>query len=159
MIEQYTQYMEQISGLSGQIASFFVFSTEEFLSESLSGGADYPALVLDPLSGGLSGTRYDNPIDTVTGHFAVLLSVDIADTPARMRAADRARQIGLSLLSRISRDTARGESSCPIASLSEDSIRWEMWGPVYSHLFGAYFTFDMYFRADPSTEPPFTDGL
>lgn len=129
------KYLSNLATSSVHVASF-CDGLEAALAKEGENALNYPALLMEPLSGRYTDNREDNPLNIVRGGFSVLIPAEDNDSDKITAAIDKAFEIGAKFIAKINEDQ---DSALP--DFDPDKVEWEEVGPLLSGAYGVLFTF------------------
>lgn len=149
-VRDYLHYFQTLSQEHILIKDFFVMDINEPLA-AMRDSIQYPALILNTLSGRISASNHDNILDEVKGGFLIIDRLaNVDDFAAEMLLLQNMKQIGTDIISRMNYDLIKCEPRAQkaIVGFSLNSVSYNMLDGIFDNCFGFLFTFRILTKTD-----------
>jgi hypothetical protein len=146
--EQYEAYFENLATKHTDIQhssshkKFSAINIDDLLND-LNGPQEFPAMVLEKMSGQIRGIDNGNLVQYPDGAFAILKKVADEDVPGEKQAYQDAYAIGCEILAYMNDEYQRNANTIARFFEPQGGVRWENVGPVYDNCFGVRFQFTL----------------
>jgi len=144
-ISCYIEYFRKIAFEHKEINGFYMMDINEVL-EGLRSTVNYPALILENLSGSYMASNLDNPLEVINGGFLIIDHMPNPDDfPGEVVIIDRMNQIGQQVIARMLHDHLKCEQLAEkvIPGFDVNSVSFEVIGPIFDNDFGVMISFKL----------------
>ena len=124
--------------------------------ESLRGTVQYPALILENLSGSYQASNLDNPLKVINGGFLIIGHLNNPDDfQGEMHLIGRMKAIGHQVIARMLHDHLKCEviAEKAIQGFDINSVTYEVIGPVFDNDFGVLYSLNIQDILDIEYDP------
>jgi hypothetical protein len=146
--EAYESYFENLAANhvaiqhSAEHKKFTAINIDDLLND-LNGPQEFPAMVLEKMSGQIRGIDNGNLVQYPDCAFAILYQVGDENVAAEKQAYQDAYTVGCEILAYMNDEYQRNVDSIARYFEPEGGVRWENVGPVYDYCFGVRFQFSL----------------
>ncbi|MDP1624110.1 MAG: hypothetical protein Q8M08_17440 [Bacteroidales bacterium] len=154
-VRAYLRYFQNLAQWHNDLHDFYVMDINEPL-QALRGSMQFPALIMNSLSGSFVAPNLDNTLDEVKGGFLVLGRLDnVDDFSGEMLLLQHMKQIGQSIFSRMNHDllTCEPRALKAILGFNINSVSYQMVDGIFDNCFGFLFSFRIHTKLDLSYNP------
>jgi len=149
-VRAYLHYFQTLAHEHVSIKDFYVMDINEPLA-ALRDKIQYPALIMNTMTGSFLAPNHDNLLDEVRGGFLILGRLDnVDDFSGEMLMFQQMKQIGTDIISRMNHDLMKYEPIAQKAILGFhlNSVSYQMVDGIFDNCFGFLFTFRVTSSAD-----------
>lgn len=142
-INSYIEYFRRLASEHKEIKRFYMMDINEIL-DGLRSTVQYPALILENLSGSYIASNLDNPLEVINGGFLIIDHLKNPDDfQGEIALIDRMKEIGQQVIARMLHDHLKCESLAEkaIPGFDVNTVTFEVLGPVFDNDFGVLFSF------------------
>ena len=142
-ISSYIEYFRRLATEHKEINGFYMMDINEIL-DGLRSTVQYPALILENLSGSYMASNLDNLLEVINGGFLIIDHLpNLDDFQGEMALIDRIKQIGHQVIARMLHDHLKCEPLLEkaISGFDLNTVTFEVIGPVFDNDFGMLFSF------------------
>ena len=167
-VRAYLNYFQNLARQHKDIKEFYVMDLNEPL-QALRGSMQFPALIMNTLTGNFMAPNHDNTLDETNGSFLILGQLaNVDDFSAEMLMFQHTKQIGQSIISRMNYDLMKCEPRATKALIGFriDSVSYQMIDGIFDNCFGFLFSYRFISSVDLSYNPlqwdenkPYDDGF
>jgi hypothetical protein len=142
-ISSYIGYFRRLAAEHKEINGFYMMDINEIL-DGLRSTVQYPALILENLSGSYMVSNLDNPLEVINGGFLIIDHLPNPDDfQGEMVLIDGMKQIGHQVIARMLHDKMMCEplAEKAIPGFDINTVTFEVIGPVFDSDSGVLYSF------------------
>lgn len=142
-INSYVEYFRTLAREHKEINDFYMMDINEIL-DGLRSTVQYPALILENLSGSYFASNLDNPLEVINGGFLIIGHLKNPDDfPGEMLLIDFMKTIGHQVIARMLYDHLNCEllAEKAIPGFDVNSVTFEVIGPIFDNDYGLLYTY------------------
>ncbi|MCX6250587.1 MAG: hypothetical protein NTX61_07540 [Bacteroidetes bacterium] len=154
-ISSYIEYFRQLSIEHKEINGFYMMDINEIL-DGLRSTVQFPALILENLSGSYMASNLDNPLEVINGGFLIIDHLKNPDYfQGEMALIDRMKEIGHQVIARMLHDHLKCEplAEKAIPGFDINSVIFGVIGPVFDNDYGCLFSIKIFDTIDLEHNP------
>jgi len=146
--EQYRSYFENIAEQNVDIAhspthkSFNAINIDDLIND-LNGPAEFPAMMLEKMSGRIRGVDNGNLFQFPDAAFTILIQCPDEDYQRENEIYNQAYAIGMEIFAYLNEEYQTNANTIARYFEPEKGITWENVGPVYDNCYGVRFQFSL----------------
>ena len=154
-IKAYLDYFQILALQHVDIKSYYMMDINEPLA-ALRGEMQFPALIMNTVSGNFTASNLDNVLDEIKGGFLIVSRLtNTDDFPCEMLLLEDMKRIGADIISRMNHDLMKCEPRAQKAILGFrlGSVSYQMVDAIFDNCFGFLFSFKMFSKINLDYNP------
>jgi hypothetical protein len=154
-IKAYLDYFQILALQHVDIKSYYVMDINEPLA-ALRSEMQFPALIMNTVSGNFTASNLDNVLDEIKGGFLIIGRLtNIDDFSGEMLLLEQMKRIGTDIVSRMNHDLMKCEprSQKAILGFRLGTVSYQMVDAIFDNCFGFLFSFRMVSKIDIDYNP------
>lgn len=144
-LKEYLAYFQQLANEHVDVKDFYIMDINEAMI-ALKSDMNFPAMVLNSLTGSFDAPNMDNTLDRIRGGFFIIDQLEsIDDFAGEMQILENTKRIGTEIIARMLYDKNKCELRAvkAIPGFHPRSVKYEMLGHLFDSCFGFNFTFEL----------------